>query len=138
MSKIVASMAENIGLGKGKDVEDGLDDGEDEGDEGEVAETIAERLQPFVQTIAPARSVKVTLPTGEIRRLGPGGPSAGSLQIISCLGEHEDGDTALISAIPPKVTPYGAMRMYVAGPEGWAVISGLSCHPSNLNLSTKN
>lgn len=117
VSKIVAQIAEKIGLG---------DDGEDEERE---QKTIAERLQPFIDTIAPARSVNVTLPTVSIRCLGPGGPSAVSTQTISSLGEHNDGDVVTISAVPSEVTPFGPMTTHFAGPEGWAVISGM-LHPT--------
>lgn len=113
VSKIVAQIAEKIGLGN---------DGEDKE---QAQKTIAERLQPFIDTIAPARSVKVTLPTGIVHSLGPGGPSAVSAQIISNLGEHEDGDAVSTSAVPSEVTPYGPMTTHFAGPEGWAVISGM-------------
>lgn len=113
VSKIVAQIAEKIGLGN---------NGEDEE---QAQKTIAERLQPFIDTIAPARSVKVTLPTGIVHSLGPGGPSAVSAQIISNLGEHKDGDAVSASAVPSEVTPYGPMTTHFAGPEGWAVISGM-------------
>lgn len=123
VSKLVAAIADNIELGKGLDV-DG-DGDEDEDDKDLVAKTIAERLQPFVYTIAPARSVIVNLPTCAMIRLGPGGPSAGSKQIVSRLGEHKDGEIAYIPAVPQEATPYGPMKTYFAGPEGWAVISGM-------------
>lgn len=117
VSKIVAQIAEKIGLGNG---------GEDEEQE---KKTIAERLQPFIDTIAPARSINVTLPTGSVRTLGPGGPSAVSTQIVSNLGEHNDGDAVSISAVLSDVTPYGPMTTHFAGPEGWAVISGITPMP---------
>lgn len=135
VSKLVAAIADNLELGKGQDV-DG-DGDEDEVDKHLVAKTIAERLQPFVNTIAPARSVKVKLPTCGILRLGPGGPSAGSKQIVSRLGEHEDGEIAYIPAVPQEATPYGPMKTYFAGPEGWAIISGNalpSSHQKKKNI----
>ncbi|MCJ1465847.1 hypothetical protein MMC07_004466 [Pseudocyphellaria aurata] len=113
VSKIVAQIAEKIGLGN---------DGEDEEQE---KKTIAERLQPFIDTISPARSINVMLPTGRVRTLGPGGPSAVSTQTVSNLGEHNDGDVVSISAVLPEVTPYGPMTTHFAGPEGWAVISDI-------------
>lgn len=121
VSKIVAQIAEKIGLGN---------DGEDEEQE---QKTIAERLQPFIDTIAPARYVNVTLPTGRVRSLGPGGPSAVSNQIISNLGEQKDGDVVSISAVPPEVTPYGTMTTHFAGPDGWAVISGMVIYFSSFS-----
>lgn len=114
LSKIVAQIAEKIGLGhEGKDG-------------GGSQSTIAERLQPFVDTIAPARYVKVQLPRGDVRSLNPGGPSAVTTQTISNLGEHNDGDTVAVSATPPEVAPHGLMTTHFAGPDGWLVISGLS------------
>lgn len=138
VSKLVAAIADNLELGKGQDV-DG-DGDEDEVDKDLVAKTIAERLQPFVNTIAPARSVMVKLPTCGILRLGPGGPSAGSKQIVSRLGEHEDGEIAYIPAVPQEATPYGPMKTYFAGPEGWAIISGnaISCPLNKLTKKKKN
>lgn len=135
ISKLVAAIADNLELGKGQDI-DG-DGDEDEIDKGLVAKTIAERLQPFVNTIAPARSVLVKLPTDGILRLGPGGPSAGSKQIVSRLGEHEDGEIAYIPAVPQEATPYGPMKTYFAGPEGWAIISGSAFYCPHNKLTTK-
>ena len=130
VSKLVAAIADNLELGKGQDV-DG-DGDEDEVDKDLVAKTIAE-------TIAPARSVMVKLPTCGILRLGPGGPSAGSKQIVSRLGEHEDGEIAYIPAVPQEATPYGPMKTYFAGPEGWAIISGnaISCPLNKLTPKKK-
>ena len=112
VSKFVAQIAEKIGLGN------------DEGDKEQEQKRIAERLQPFIDTIAPARSVRVKLPTGRVCSLGPGGPSAVSTQIVT-LGEQNDGDAVYISAVPSEVTPYGPMTTHFAGPDGWAVISGM-------------
>lgn len=113
VSKIVADIAEKIGLGDGED-------------EIQVEKTIVERLQPFIDVIAPARSVKVTLPHGVVHKLGPGGPSALSMQTVTNLGEHNDGDSIEISPIPKEIATYGAMTTHFAAPEGWAVISGMS------------
>lgn len=114
VSKIVASIAEKIGLGK------------DGADEELVKKVIAQRLQPFVDAIAPARSVKVALPHDVVHQLGPAGPSAVSVQIVTNLGEHKDGESINISALPKEASPHGAMTTHFAAPEGWAVISGLS------------
>ncbi|KAL8719047.1 MAG: hypothetical protein Q9181_008118, partial [Wetmoreana brouardii] len=54
VSKIVADIADKVGLKKGS------------GEERERGEkTIAERLQPFVDVVAPARWVEVKLPDGK-------------------------------------------------------------------------
>lgn len=113
LSRLVASVADNIGLGRNDE---------------EVEETIAQRLQPFADAIAPSRYLKITLPTGNVQKLGPGGPSAISNQTVADLGRYKDGDTAVSLAIPPELAPYGGMTTFFAAPEGWAVISGV--HPS--------
>lgn len=115
LSRMVASVGDNIGLGRNDE---------------EAEKTIAQRLQPFADAIAPARHVKITLPTGKVQKLGPGGPSAISNQIVGDLGCYKDGDTALSLAIPPELAPYGDMKTFFAGPEGWAVISGAYHPPS--------
>ena len=112
LSKWVADIADKIGLGK---------DGEDRA-EGEAI--IAKRLQPFVDTIQPARYVHVTFPTGDVQKLGPGGRNAISSHIVETVGEHNDGDKMTINAEPPEVAIHGAMVTHFAAPEGWAVISG--------------
>lgn len=109
LSKLVASVADNIGLGR---------------DDKEAEKTIAQRLQPFAETIAPSRFIRVTLPTGAVQKLGPGGPNAISNQTITDLGRYKDGDTSLTLAVPPELAPYGGMTTFFVGPEGWAVISG--------------
>ena len=79
----------------------------------------------FVITIAPARSVDLRLPTGlGTRRVGPGGRSAVSETIIDDLGDHKDGDSITVEAIPNEAAPHGTMTTRFAGPEGWMVISG--------------
>jgi len=113
VSKAVANIADTIGLGKG----DGLDRAESE-------RTIAQRLQPFVDTIAPARSVEVKFPNCTIHKLGPGGRSAVSEQLIVAIQEYKDGENATIPAIK-DVTPYGPMLTHFAEPEGWLVVSDI-------------
>lgn len=111
VSDAVANIADKIGLGK-----KGANRQEEE-------KTISDRLQLIVATIAPARSVDVRFPDGP-RQLGPGGRSAVSETLIGDLGEHKDGDTISIEAIPPQSAPYGPMTTHFAAPEGWMVISG--------------
>ena len=113
MSKVVASIADTIGLGEN----DGLNRAESE-------KIIAERLQPFVDTIAPARSVDVKFPNDTIHKLGPGGRSAVSEQLVTAVQEHKNGETATISAIQ-DVTPHGPMLTHFAEPDGWLVVSDI-------------
>ena len=114
MSKAVANIADEIGLGK--------DDGVSRPD---AEKTIAERLQPFVQTIAPARSVRVKFPDASIHKVGPGGRSAVSDQTFVFTKDHEDGESATIPAVPAEATPHGPMLTHFAAPEGWLVVSGM-------------
>jgi len=111
VSKAVAEIADKIGL-------------EDQ-DKKTVGPTIAARLQPFVQTIAPARSVDVTFPDGTTHKLGPGGRSAISEQLIVAIENHKDGESATIHAAASNVTPHGPMLTHFAEPEGWAVVSDI-------------
>lgn len=113
VSKVVADMADKIGLGA---------TGEDRA-AGE--RTIAERLQPFMQTIQPARSLDVNMPGVGVRRLGPAGRGAMSSTTVTGLGNLRDGETMTVEAVEAAVAPYGSMNTYVAKPEGWMVISGM-------------
>ncbi|KAL6720938.1 hypothetical protein ACLMJK_000038 [Lecanora helva] len=114
VSKTVADIADKIGLGK----DDGLD-------KGSAEKTIAKRLEPFVQTIAPARSVDVKLPSGTTHKLGPGGRSAISSDVIADMTAHANGSSATTTAIPQTLTPHGPMLTHYADPDGWAVISDI-------------
>ena len=118
-SKAVANIADLIGINKQGD------------DRAETEKTIAHRLLPFVQTIAPARSVDVNFPDGNIHKLGPGGRSAVSDQTMVFSGKHEDGESVSIPAVPADVTPHGPMLTHFAAPEGWLVVSGTDIKLSN-------
>lgn len=118
-SKAVANIADVIGINKEGD------------DRAETEKTIAQRLLPFVQTIAPARSVDVKFPDGSIHKLGPGGRSAVSDQTIVFSGKHEDGESVSTPAVPANVTPHGPMLTHFAAPEGWLVVSGTGMGSSN-------
>ncbi|KAL8768379.1 MAG: hypothetical protein Q9203_005775, partial [Teloschistes exilis] len=112
ISKIVADIADKIGLKEGS------------GEEREKGErTIAERLQPFVDVVAPARWVDVKMPHGKVKRLGPGGRSATAQQTCVFEGEYADGDVAETPAVNEAVTPLGPAVTRFADPEGWMVIS---------------
>lgn len=118
VSKVVADIADKVGLKEG---------------DGEVRErgekTIAERLQPFMDAVAPARWVEVKLPDGKVQKLGPGGRSATIQQTVALRGEHRDGDVIEVDAVREEVTPHGPMEVGFAEPEGWMVISGTSNFP---------
>lgn len=114
VSKWVADIADKAGLSQM-----GLPEGEGE-------RIIAERLQPFVDTIRPGKYVDVVIPGGRGKRLGPGARNAISSQVVGALGEHEEGHIMETKAEPEELTPHGEMLTHFAGPEGWAVISGKS------------
>lgn len=110
----MADIADKIGLKEGS------------GEEREKGEkTIAERLQPFVDVVAPARWVDVKMPNGKVKRLGPGGRSATTQQTCIFESEHRDGDVAETGAVNEAVTPHGPTVTRFAEPEGWMVISGM-------------
>lgn len=113
VSQAVADIAEKIGLKK------------QGGSEAETEKRIADRLQPFVDIIAPARSVRIQFSDGRKERLGPGGPSAVSSQNIVAMQEHKDGESIQVSTIPAEIQPHGAMNTYFADPEGWLVVSDI-------------
>ena len=115
VSKAVADISQKIGLGEN----DGVD-------KAEAEKTIAHRLQPFVDTIAPARSVNVVVSEGRTETLGPGGRSAVSQQTIVALNDHRDGESIQVHPAPPELAPHGPMTVNFAETEGWMVISGMS------------
>ena len=113
VTKAVADIAEKVGLKK------------QGGNEKETEARIAERLQPFVDQIAPARSVRIEFPDGRIEKLGPGGRSAVSNQNVVALKEQKDGSTMEIHTMPAEILPHGAMTTHFADPEGWLVVSDI-------------
>ncbi|KAL8932499.1 MAG: hypothetical protein Q9216_006812 [Gyalolechia sp. 2 TL-2023] len=112
VSKVVADIADKVGLKEG---------------DGEVRQrgedTIAERLQPFMDAVAPGRWVEVKLPGGKVQKLGPGARSATIQQTVPLRAEHRNGDVIEIDAVREEVTPHGPMEVGFAEPDGWMVIS---------------
>ncbi|MCJ1391674.1 hypothetical protein MMC18_004539 [Xylographa bjoerkii] len=109
----VAEIADRLALGQQGD------------NRAEEEATIMERLIPFVNTIQPARFVNVRFPNGEIQKLGPGGRNAISSDIVGTMGDHHNGATLEVTAIPPEVAPHGSMLMHFAEPQGWTVVSDI-------------
>lgn len=114
ISKVVADIAEKVGLSKG-----GGGTSERDGEN-----TIRERLQPFVDAIRPARMVDIQFPGEEIQRLGPGGRDGISSQIQLVPGEHNEGEEVEVASSPAQASTLGAMTTNFAEPEGWTIISG--------------
>lgn len=109
VSKVAADLAEKLGIGKGDAAE----------------KTIAERLQPLLDTILPAHTVNVQIHMNDIRRLGPSDENGISSQTIPWQPTHtkEDGDTAVHEAVGiNSATP---CRTTFAEATGWAVISDI-------------
>ena len=92
---------------------------------GEGEKIIAQRLQPFVDSIAPAKYTHIALPHGTTHKLGPGARNAISAQTLTDLGSHSPGASMQSSTVPPSLVPHGGMLTHFAAPEGWAVISDI-------------
>ena len=114
VSKAVANISQKIGLGDG----DGLD-------KEQAEKTIAHRLQPFVDTIAPGRFMNVTISEGRVVKIGPAGRSAVSQQTVTALHDHRNGERVQATPLPAELAIHGPMITNFAEPEGWMVISGV-------------
>lgn len=112
LSAFVADIADKVGLAD-------MDMSDDEGEK-----RIAERLMPFTNSIRPAKTVKVILPNGKQKKLGPGGRNGISTQTLGPLQEWRDGDVAQTKALKEEIAPLGPGITHFAEPEGWLVISG--------------
>ena len=118
IGKFVASIADQIGL----DGSLGPDQ------DAETRRTIAERVQPFVYQIAPARTLKITIPNpgGALTAtLGPSGSNGISSQIVIT------GDSSNLEPIHPTTSvpfqPPVQMSTFFAPPtsSAWTVISDI-------------
>ena len=97
------------------------------GSEKEVRERIQERLTPFVQAIAPARTVDITIPSSDAqgsphqRTLGPSNGNGISSQILLTGGT----DTANGKTVSCKSDLFPDIKneLHFAEPEGWLVMS---------------
>ncbi|KAF2143503.1 uncharacterized protein K452DRAFT_286331 [Aplosporella prunicola CBS 121167] len=105
-SKLVADVAEKVGVGKG--------------DEAET--TIAKRLEPWIDAILPAHTVDISIDGTQTEKLGPSGRSGVSTNDITLKGNHVDGDTITSTAVNLHTHP---MTTTFAEPTGWAVLSDI-------------
>lgn len=108
--RVVADIAEKAGLGSGDEAE----------------RTIARRLEPWMDAILPARTVKIQIGDEDeqhqtIETLGPSDRSGVSKTLIRTTGHHKDGDTVVSRALHHVGTRH--MTTTFAEPTGWAVIS---------------
>lgn len=106
VTKVVADVAEKLGLAKGDAAE----------------AVIRERLKPFMQTVLPARVVHLDFKR-ELK-LGPGGRNGISSDMKAIPG-FRNGEVVRSAAKVPKGTS-GILKMNTmfAEPEGWGLISG--------------
>ena len=109
VSKVVADLAEKLGIGRGDEQE----------------KRITDRLIPFMQQILPGRVVNVDFAKGrEQVKLGPGGRN-GISSDIKVLKDGKNGEIVDSRAdVPRGANGILSMRTVFAEPEGWAVISG--------------
>ncbi|KAF2104063.1 hypothetical protein NA57DRAFT_62792 [Rhizodiscina lignyota] len=107
VSKIAADVAEKIGIGAGDAQE----------------KTIAERLQPLLDSILPAHTVSVDINPNGSTQLGPSDENGISSQLVNIWDDRADGDTRVFNAVGiQSATP---CRTTFAEPSGWAVISDI-------------
>jgi len=118
INSAVADILDTIGL-------DG-NIGEDPG----VRQIIEERLRPFVQQIAPARTVDITIPTPDatqggshVRTLGPSDGNGISSQDLMT-GGRDDSDGKTVACTSTSF-PNLKNQLRFAGPDGWAIISDI-------------
>ncbi|KAI9847290.1 MAG: hypothetical protein M1837_002877 [Sclerophora amabilis] len=111
--KVVADIASKLGIG--------------EGDEAE--ETIRQRVQPFVDTILPARTVHVTVdpPDGHEVKLGASGRSGISTNFLNVPGSEmrKNGQSIQTLASTGAESPEMCMTTTFADAEGWGIISDI-------------
>jgi hypothetical protein len=109
LGKVVADVAEKVGVGKGDAAE----------------ATIQERLVPFVQSTLPGRRVKVDFGQKEELELGPGARNAISSEIRQLPHNHGGHVVTSEAQVPKGANGELSMRTVYAEPEGWGVISGM-------------
>jgi hypothetical protein len=110
LSKVVAKVAEKVGVGKG---------------DAAVA-TIQVRLMPLVQSILPGRRVTVDFGQSKEIELGPGGRNAISND-TKVLPRHAGGHIVTsVAQVPEGANGELQMRTVYAEPTGWGIISGTS------------
>jgi phosphatidate phosphatase APP1 len=106
-SVVVADISEKLGVG--------------EGDEAEAR--IAERLQPFLDSVCPSKTIRIKVESkGGSTQLGPSNNFGISNNTITLRGSHADGEVVYGSAGMKGVTP---LSITFAEPTGWAVISDI-------------
>jgi hypothetical protein len=111
IDKVVANVAERLGLASGEQHED-------------AKKTIQERLVPFVQSTLPGRLLMAEFAELKRLRLGPGGRNAISSDTRP-LPDFEGGKiVTTIADVPPSCTGIKKAKTFYAEPKGWGLISG--------------
>jgi len=106
LSEVVAWISDKIGLA----------------DDDEARRTVAKRLQPLLDAILPAHSVKIDIQGLDVR-LGPSGRDGISSDEIAIPGsDYKDGQVTTSRAINVDATP---MNITFAKAKGWAVVSDI-------------
>lgn len=84
-------------------------------------------LLPFVEAIAPATSIDVSIPctTGEphIRTLGPANSNGIASQVVLTGGGYKADGSVIRTTSVDNLLPTFSGHTRFAGPEGWAIIS---------------
>jgi hypothetical protein len=111
VDKVVASIAEKLGLGKGEEHK-------------EAKKIIQERLVPFVQSTLPGRLLMAEFAELKTLRLGPGGRNAISSDIRPLPNFKGGTIVTTVANVPPATTGIKQMKTFYAEPEGWGLISG--------------
>ncbi|PGH27571.1 hypothetical protein AJ80_00813 [Polytolypa hystricis UAMH7299] len=118
LGKYVAIIADLVGL----DGEMGMDD------DRAMRERIAERVQPFVDAVAPAKIVSLNIPLpheGVLkRRLDPSDRNGIVSQVVS-VGEGHVADGTVMKPTLRHWPHHVSMDTEFVGPEGWMIISDL-------------
>lgn len=104
LSEVVAWVSDKIGLA----------------DDDEARATVAERIQPLLDSILPAHAVEIDL-QGVPTRLGPSGRDGISSDELAVPGsDYKDGEIVKAKAINADATQ---MNITFAKPKGWAILS---------------
>jgi hypothetical protein len=111
VDKVVANVAERLGLAKGEQHK-------------EAKKIIQERLLPFMQSTLPGRLLLAEFSELKTLRLGPGGRNAISSD-TRLLPDFEGGTiVTTVANVPPSCTGIKKAKTFYAEPEGWGLISG--------------
>ncbi|KAI9885920.1 MAG: hypothetical protein M1823_002293 [Watsoniomyces obsoletus] len=119
LGEVVADLVEKLGIAKGSEEE----------------ARVAERLQPFVDAILPARTIEVVLNAGEGSpasssggaklKLGPSGRSGiiSELRVLPSSPDFQQFQDGTVMTTRAKKLPREAMQTRFSEPEGWTIIS---------------